>query len=35
VNTDADALLPLPTATFHILVALAEDDLHGFAFMRR
>ena len=34
VNTDTDALLPLPTATFHILVALAEEDLHGYAIMQ-
>ena len=32
--TDADAvdaLLPLPPATFHILMALAEEDRHGYA----
>lgn len=34
MNTDTDALLPLPTATFHILVALAGDDLHGYAIMQ-
>ena len=34
MNTDTDALLPLPTATFHILVALAEEDLHGYAIMQ-
>jgi DNA-binding PadR family transcriptional regulator len=34
VNTDTDALLPLPTATFHILVALAGEDLHGYAIMQ-
>jgi DNA-binding PadR family transcriptional regulator len=34
VNTDADALLPLPSATFHILVALAEEDRHGYAIMQ-
>ena len=32
--TDKDAsafdLLPLPAATFHILMALAEDDRHGY-----
>ena len=27
-------MLPLPPVTFHILVALAEDDLHGYAIMR-
>src|SRR5438874_12854195 len=26
-----DAFLPLPAATFHILLALAEDDRHGYA----
>jgi len=25
---------PLPSAAFHILLALAEDDLHGYAIMR-
>ncbi len=34
MNTDTDALLPLPTATFHILVALAGEDLHGYAIMQ-
>ena len=29
-----EALLPLPPVTFHILVALAGDDLHGYAIMR-
>lgn len=28
---DVDALLPLPPATFHILMALAEEDRHGYA----
>ena len=27
-------LLPLPTATFHILLALAEDDRHGYAIIQ-
>ena len=27
-------LLPLPTAAFHILVALAESDRHGYAIMQ-
>jgi DNA-binding PadR family transcriptional regulator len=27
-------LLPLPTAAFHILVALAEGDQHGYAIMQ-
>src|SRR4051794_3750803 len=29
-SPDVDTLLPLPTATFHILVALAEGDRHGY-----
>lgn len=28
---DSSSLLPLPPATFHILLALAEDDKHGYA----
>jgi len=27
----ADSLLPLPPATFHILMALADEDRHGYA----
>jgi DNA-binding PadR family transcriptional regulator len=34
VTTEADALLPLPPVTFHILVALADDDRHGYAIMQ-
>jgi len=34
VNTDAESLLPLPPATFHILVALADDDRHGYAIIK-
>lgn len=30
----AEDLLPLPAATFHILVALAESDRHGYAIMQ-
>jgi DNA-binding PadR family transcriptional regulator len=30
-DLDVDALLPLPTATFHILLALAKEDRHGYA----
>ncbi|MGH9308115.1 MAG: PadR family transcriptional regulator [Vicinamibacterales bacterium] len=30
----SDALLPLPTAVFHILVALADNDRHGYAIMQ-
>lgn len=33
MNSDVNALLPLPPATFHILVALADDDRHGYAIM--
>src|SRR5258705_13126584 len=32
-RTEVDALLPLPLATFHILIALAQDDRHGYAIM--
>jgi DNA-binding PadR family transcriptional regulator len=32
-RTEVDALLPLPLATFHILVALAHEDRHGYAIM--
>jgi DNA-binding PadR family transcriptional regulator len=31
---DVDRLLPLPLATFHILVALAEEDRHGYAIIQ-
>jgi len=31
---DIDALLPLPPATFHILLALADEDRHGYAIMQ-
>jgi DNA-binding PadR family transcriptional regulator len=31
---DADALLPLTPQVFHLLVALAERDLHGYAIMQ-
>jgi DNA-binding PadR family transcriptional regulator len=34
VKNDAGPLLPLPAATFHILVALAEEDRHGYAIMQ-
>ena len=30
-RSDVDALLPLPAATFHILIALAHEDRHGYA----
>ena len=29
-----DALLPLPPATFHILLAVAEEDRHGYAIIQ-
>ena len=29
-----DTLLPLPPATFHILIALIDDDRHGYAIMQ-
>jgi DNA-binding PadR family transcriptional regulator len=29
-----DAFLPLPTATFHILMAVAEEDRHGYAIIQ-
>ena len=31
---DPQDLLPLPTASFHILLALSEQDLHGYSIMR-
>ena len=34
MQDDIDALLPLPPATFHILVALAEDERHGYAIIQ-
>jgi len=33
-DLDADDLLPLPAATFHILMALAEDDRHGYGIIQ-
>jgi DNA-binding PadR family transcriptional regulator len=33
-RAEIEAILPLPLATFHILLALAEDDRHGYAIMR-
>jgi DNA-binding PadR family transcriptional regulator len=29
-----DAMLPLPPATFHILMALADEDRHGYAIIQ-
>ena len=31
---EPESLLPLPTAAFHILVALADGDRHGYAIMQ-
>ncbi len=31
---DPELLLPLPSATFHILMALAGDDRHGYAIIQ-
>jgi DNA-binding PadR family transcriptional regulator len=31
---DVDALLPLPPATFHILMAVADEDRHGYAIIQ-
>ena len=31
---DPASLLPLPPATFHILLSLAEEDRHGYAIIR-
>lgn len=30
-EADVNALLPLPAATFHILLAVAQEDRHGYA----
>jgi DNA-binding PadR family transcriptional regulator len=34
VTSTAESLLPLQPATFHILVALADEDRHGYAIMQ-
>ena len=34
VQPDPESLLPLPPAVFHILVALAEGDRHGYSIMQ-
>ena len=31
---DPDSFLPLPPAAFHILIALAEEDRHGYAIIQ-
>ncbi|MEP6836334.1 MAG: PadR family transcriptional regulator [Gemmatimonas sp.] len=33
-ESDVADLLPLPAATFHILLAVAQDDLHGYAIIQ-
>jgi len=33
-TSDVDALLPLPPATFHILLAVADGDRHGYAIIQ-
>lgn len=33
-RSDVEALLPLPLATFHILLALAQEPRHGYAILR-
>lgn len=33
-RSTVDAFLPLPLATFHILLALAEDDRHGYGIIQ-
>ncbi|MEP6763963.1 MAG: PadR family transcriptional regulator [Gemmatimonadaceae bacterium] len=33
-SEDVDALLPLPAATFHILLAVTQDDRHGYAIIQ-
>jgi len=32
--SDPESLLPLPTAVFHILIALADRDRHGYSIMQ-
>ncbi|MBV8865299.1 MAG: helix-turn-helix transcriptional regulator [Acidobacteriaceae bacterium] len=33
-DQNIDSLLPLPTAVFHILIALADRDRHGYSIMQ-
>jgi DNA-binding PadR family transcriptional regulator len=33
-HPDPSTLLPLPAATFHILMSIAEDDRHGYAIIQ-
>lgn len=34
IDPKPQALLPLPPATFHILMSIAEEDRHGYAIIR-
>jgi len=34
VREDPSSLLPLPTAAFHILLAVADEDRHGYAIIQ-
>ena len=34
VRRELDTLLPLPLATFHILLALSDEDRHGYAILQ-
>ena len=34
ISPDLDALLPLPSATFHILLALSAGDRHGYGIIQ-
>ena len=34
ISREAASLLPLPPATFHILLALADEDRHGYAIIQ-
>jgi DNA-binding PadR family transcriptional regulator len=34
LRVEADSLLPLPAATFHVLLAVADGDRHGYAIMQ-
>lgn len=34
ISAEIDAMLPLPSATFHILLALADEDRHGYAIIQ-
>ena len=34
MTTTPESLLPLPPATFHILVAVADEDRHGYAILQ-